>query len=88
MSQLPADPINAADPRSATGAFWEPGGYVYGYRGSLDRCPANKKGQYYVIGARLENEDDQDGELKVAECDGSPLSWPDGVFALTSEEQR
>jgi hypothetical protein len=87
MSPLPVDPINT-DPANNTVAFWQPGGYVYGYRGSLQRCPAAKNGHYFVIGARLENESDPDGTVKVSECDGTPLAWPDGVFALTSEEEH
>lgn len=84
ISSQPTDPKNNAVP------FWVPGNYSYGYRGgwisSLAGCSQSQNGQYYVIGAQLENKNDPEGQVKSTECNGSLVNWPIGTFVLTSED--
>jgi peptidoglycan/LPS O-acetylase OafA/YrhL len=82
VTQLPVDP------RAGQGALWVPGSYVYGYRGYFSSCPEVPNGQFFVLGAQLESKADPDGQVRVMDCTGNTLAWPDGVFVVTSRERH
>jgi prepilin-type N-terminal cleavage/methylation domain-containing protein len=84
---MPKDPKN-------TGGNYPPlqttSTYTYGYRGykNIGSC-STKKGQFYLIAARLENTNDPDRNAirGVKDCEGSALNtgnWS-GLYILTSE---
>lgn len=80
LESVPADPINVGQ------NFWSSAGHVYGYRGYQRGCPPEKNGKFFVLGAQLENKDDPDGRRKILDCTGQPFAWPDGVFAVSSDD--
>ncbi|MBV9354598.1 MAG: hypothetical protein JO023_03615 [Chloroflexi bacterium] len=80
LGALPVDPVNQP------GAFWA-GALGYGYRAYGAECPEWMRGQYFVLGARLENSSDPDLAERPRDCTNVVIPWPADVYALTSDDQ-
>jgi hypothetical protein len=77
---MPYDPKNIL--QQAPGAPDQTGNYIYGYRSSGDCGLAG--GDYYILGARLENTNDTDAKPAII---SDSCSWPNAgvpVYAVTN----
>ena len=79
LGALPVDPVNAQGP------FWG-GALAYGYRAYRAGCPEPTRGQFFVLGARLENRRDPLLGRQPRDCTGETIPWPDDVYAITSDD--
>jgi prepilin-type N-terminal cleavage/methylation domain-containing protein len=86
INLMPTDPKNSGGnypPSQSTTTF------TYGYRGFDTAICSTKKGQFYLLTARLENANDPDrnGVRNIKDCNGGSLNtgnWAN-MFVLSSE---
>lgn len=86
INMMPQDPKNTGGnnpPQQSTST------YTYGYRGYNASICSTKKGQFYLLAARLENTNDPDRNAirNIKNCDGTALNtgnWAD-MYILSSE---